>query len=65
MIHRMIAASALALLWSVVYTSALSAKGTPVVAKSRPKACTEICAERLGYSGPRYRGCVWRLCREH
>ena len=59
MILRMIAASALALLWSVLYTSALSAKAAmPVVVKSRPITCGETCAERFGYGGPGYRRCV-------
>src|SRR5262245_45059090 len=65
MIVRIIVASAFALLWSVVYSSALSAKAAPVVVKSRPMTCGEICAERFVSQGPGYRRCVWRTCRGH
>ena len=66
MILRMIAASALALLWSVLSTSELSAKAAlPAVAKSRPMTCTETCAERFGYQGPGYWRCVWQRCGRH
>ena len=66
MILRMIAAASLGLLWSVPYTSALTAKAAmPAVVKSRPMTCSETCAERFGYRGPGYRRCVWQGCGRH
>ena len=66
MILRMIFASALALLCSVLHPSALSAKAAlPAVVKSQPMTCGETCAERFGNGAPRYRRCVWQRCGGH